>query len=200
MLNTDLKLEETGQPQAGSIAVPEKKGTEENSATVTWKNAQKVSQAPVPAGWVAAEPVYKDHFLGNGETSMFNIRACDSFSLFATPTAKPNRVSNLPSYDLQSSVGKTRHWEETERIYSEISLTKMKQPLCCICPSFLEDQRWGGSHKKQNFPSVWPPSTVPIFCWMQEANNLISVMFSQICASFHHIPPANSMSILCLTS
>lgn len=29
MLNTDLKLEETGQPQAGSIAVPEKKGTEE---------------------------------------------------------------------------------------------------------------------------------------------------------------------------
>lgn len=35
MLNTDLKLEETGQSQAGSIAVPEKKGTEENSATVT---------------------------------------------------------------------------------------------------------------------------------------------------------------------
>lgn len=62
MLNTDLKLEGTGQPQAGSIAVPGEKGTEENSATVTWKNAQKVSRAPVPAGWVAAEPAYKATF------------------------------------------------------------------------------------------------------------------------------------------
>jgi len=73
---------------------------------------------------------------------MFNIRARDSFSLFATPTAQP--TTELPiffpmtfNHLLESHVIRMKLGE----FISEISLTEMKKLMCCICPSLLEDQR-----------------------------------------------------------
>lgn len=126
---------------------------------------------------------------------MFNIRACDSFSLFAPPATEPNAKAPIFFPMTFNHIVKMKLGE----FISEMSLTVMKKLLCCICPSLLEEQRWGGSLKRQIFPSFWPYSAVSIFSWIQEANNLTFGMFSQIWASFLHTPLGNSRCIFYLT-